>query len=67
MGLAKGTMMAIPAEDVFKSTMTSDMIAASDRRAAELGLEWKAARAELPAEVRDRLDIAREKRSGSAR
>ncbi|WP_259183556.1 hypothetical protein [Rhizobium sp. BK176] len=59
--------MAIPAEEVFAATMTPEMIAASDRRAAELGQEWKAARAELPAEVRDRLDVVRQKRIGSAR
>jgi hypothetical protein len=59
--------MAIPAEEVFAATMTPEMIEASDRRAAELSQEWKAARAELPAEVRDRLDVARDKRTGSDR
>jgi hypothetical protein len=58
--------MAIPADEVFRTTMTPEMIEESDRRAAELEQEWKAARAELPAEVRDRLDIARSKRVGSA-
>ncbi|MBY3432781.1 hypothetical protein HFN89_01145 [Rhizobium laguerreae] len=58
--------MAIPADDVFKATLTPEMIEASDLRAAELGQEWKAARAELPAEVRDRLDLVRGKRTASA-
>jgi hypothetical protein len=59
--------MAIPADEVFAATMTPEMIEASDRRAAELGQEWKAPRAELPAEVQGRLDVVREKRTGSDR
>lgn len=54
--------MAIPADDVFEATMTPEMIGESNRRAAELGVEWKAIRAELPADVRERLDAARERR-----
>ncbi|MCZ7862578.1 hypothetical protein O9X98_14480 [Agrobacterium salinitolerans] len=54
--------MAINADDVFNATMTQEMLAASDRRADELKNEWSALRAELPPEVRERLDNTRNSR-----
>ena len=54
--------MAINADDVFNATMTPEMLAASDRRAEELKNDWPALRAELPSEVRERLDNARSSR-----
>ena len=54
--------MAINSDNIFKATMTPEMLAASDRRAEELKSEWSALRAELPSEARDRLDNARRNR-----
>ncbi|MDW9481813.1 hypothetical protein GOB57_24500 [Sinorhizobium meliloti] len=54
--------MAKDADEVFNATMTPDMLAASDRRAAELTTEWPTLRGELPAEVRKRLDDTRSSR-----
>lgn len=56
--------MAVDADEVFKTTMTPEMIAESDKRADELRGEWATMRAELPSEVRERLDAARTRRLG---
>jgi hypothetical protein len=54
--------MAISAEDVFKETMSADLIRASDARAEELLNEWCSIRAELPAVVQERLNAKRQAR-----
>jgi hypothetical protein len=54
--------MAISAEDVFKETMSADLMRASDARAEELLNEWCSIRAELPADVQERLNAKRQAR-----
>jgi DNA-binding TFAR19-related protein (PDSD5 family) len=51
--------MAVKSNDVFNKMMTSEMLAESHRRADELMSDWSALRAELPSEVRERLDNVR--------
>jgi hypothetical protein len=54
--------MAVSAEDVFKETMSADLIRASDARAEELQNEWRSIRAELPTVVQERLNAKRQAR-----